>query len=217
VQPGTRPLSGHEVMVPVHAGTARGTACVRAMARLGARATLVAAAVALSACATLGTADGSGGTDARGADGGGASSGGTAAAPVAETVDQELAAGIALYDKGEYVQAIRTLLTAQQIWSGPMETRVTAQKYVAFSHCLLNRPVPCKASFSDLLRLKPDFELAAAEAGHPQWGAAFLQAKQEAALQTATPVPEQPKQISKPAAKPTPKRASKRPARQSPR
>lgn len=211
MQPGPRPSSAHEVMEPAHAGVARGTACARAVARLATRAALLAAAVAVSACATLGTADGGGGTHGHGADGGGgASSGGAAAAAVVETVDQELAAGIALYDQGEYVQAIRTLLTAQQIWSGPMQTRVTAQKYVAFSHCLLDRPVPCKASFSDLLGLKPDFELAAAEAGHPQWGAAFRQAKQEATLQTTKPEPEQPKQTSKP----TPKQTSKRPARQ---
>jgi hypothetical protein len=84
-----------------------------------------------------------------------------------------------LYDKGDYVQALRALLTAQEIWRAPTETKVTAQKYVAFSHCLLNRPQPCKQSFRDLLRMKPDFELEAAEAGHPLWGAEFKQAKQE--------------------------------------
>lgn len=102
-----------------------------------------------------------------------------------ETADRELAAGVALYDNGDYVQAIRSLLTSQWIWVAPLETRVTAQKYIAFSHCLLNRPKPCMASFGDLLKIKPDFELAAAEAGHPQWGAAFKQAKRQAASPTA--------------------------------
>lgn len=92
---------------------------------------------------------------------------------------RELDAGIALYDKGDYVNTIRSLLTAKEIWRAPVATRITAQKYIAFSHCLLNRPEPCKQSFRDLLALKPDFELAAAEAGHPMWSAAFAQAKRE--------------------------------------
>jgi hypothetical protein len=92
---------------------------------------------------------------------------------------RELEAGIALYDKGDYVNTIRSLLTAKEIWRAPVDTKITAQKYIAFSHCLLERPEPCKQSFRDLLRLKPDFELAAAEAGHPMWSAAFRQAKRE--------------------------------------
>jgi hypothetical protein len=93
---------------------------------------------------------------------------------------RDLAAGVDLFDKGDYLAAIRSLLTSEEIWRGPLQTRVTAQKYVAFSHCLLKRPQPCKQSFSDLLRMKPDFELAAAEVGHPLWGAAFREAKREA-------------------------------------
>ena len=101
-------------------------------------------------------------------------------APTEAAAQRELAAGIALYDQGEYVNAIRSLLTAQDIWQASLDIRVAAYKYVAFSHCLLNRPQPCKQSFSKLLSMKPDFELKAAEAGHPQWGAAFSEAKQEA-------------------------------------
>jgi hypothetical protein len=104
---------------------------------------------------------------------------GTVAVDEAEA-RRELDAGIALYDQGNYVHAIRSLLTASELWRAPVPMRVTAQKYIAFSHCLLDRPQPCKQSFKDLLRLKPDFELAAAEAGHPQWGTVFAQAKREA-------------------------------------
>lgn len=138
------------------------------------RAGMLAAALALAGCATLGVPGSS-----------------TAAADSSDTgaAQLELAAGISQYDKGEYVAAIRTLLTSDQIWRGPMDSRVTAQKYVAFSHCLLNRPQPCKQSFSDLLRMKPDFDLAAAEAGHPQWGAAFRQAKREASQPVSRSAP----------------------------
>lgn len=124
-----------------------------------ARAGVLAGALLISGCAALGTA----------ADG-----------PDSAEAQRELASGIVLYDKGDYVQAIRTLLTSDEIWRASLATRVAAQKYVAFSHCLSNRPQPCKQSFSDLLRIKPDFELAAAEVGHPLWGAAFRQAQREA-------------------------------------
>lgn len=128
-------------------------------ARLMARAGMLAAAWTIAGCATFGGLAADDGRDS--------------------AAQRELAAGIAFYDQGEYVQAIRSLLTAQNIWRAPLDTRVTAQKYVAFCHCLSNRPDPCKQAFSDLLRIKPDFELAAAEAGHPQWGAAFRRAKRE--------------------------------------
>jgi len=146
----------------------------RAAGGMLARAALVAAGLAMSACATLQTA---GRPDSAGA--------GAAGAGAPSAAQHELDAGISLYDAGEYVNAIRSLLTAQAIWHAPIETRVAAQKYVAFSHCLLKRPLPCKASFIDLLRLKPDFELTAAEAGHPQWGTVFTQAQREAASPAA--------------------------------
>lgn len=127
---------------------------------------LLAALVLVSGCATLGNlttaADGASTTQAD-----------------AVGAQRDLAAGIDLYDKGDYVAAIRTLLTSREIWQAPLPTRVTAHKYVAFSHCLSNRPRPCKQSFSDLLQLQPDFELAAAESGHPLWRDAFRQAKRE--------------------------------------
>lgn len=128
---------------------------------------LLAALVLVSGCATLGlptTAAGEPGTTQ----------------VDAASAERDLAAGIDLYDKGDYVSAIRTLLTSREIWQAPMPTRVTAHKYVAFSHCLSNRPQPCKQSFSDLLQLQPDFDLAAAESGHPLWRDAFRQAKREA-------------------------------------
>jgi tetratricopeptide (TPR) repeat protein len=97
----------------------------------------------------------------------------------------ELAAGVALYEQGHYVDAIRSLSTAQEIWRAPAGLQVTAYKYLAFSHCLLKRPQPCRDSFRKLLAVKPDFELAAAEAGHPLWTEPFDQAKREAAARPA--------------------------------
>jgi hypothetical protein len=98
-----------------------------------------------------------------------------------DAAERRLAEGIAHYDQGDYVAAIRTLMTADEIWRGPLQTQVTARKYVAFSHCLSERPQLCRQSFAELLRLQPDFRLAPAEAGHPQWGKVFEQARREAA------------------------------------
>jgi hypothetical protein len=120
----------------------------------------VAFAVALTtaACASIGVEDGPG-----------------------SAAQRQLAEGIAHYDRGDYVAAIRTLMKSDEIWRGSLQTQVTARKYVAFSHCLSDRPDVCRQTFTELLRIQPDFRLAAAEAGHPQWGKVFEQARQEAA------------------------------------
>ena len=179
MQPGSRQSSAPEAKLqpPEQHGIEDRNPRGGPVGRLLLRSALLAAATLLSACATLAT-PGAASPDSPGEPA--AVPAADSAAVVADPADLELAAGIALYDQGEYVQAIRSLLTSQWVWVAPLETRVTAQKYVAFSHCLLNRPKPCKSSFSDLLKMKPDFELAAAEAGHPQWSAAFKQAKKEA-------------------------------------
>lgn len=98
---------------------------------------------------------------------------------------QDLATGVAQYERGEFVGAIRTLLSSQPIWRGPVATRVEAHKVVAFSQCVLGRQAPCRESFAALLQLDPGFKLSAAEAGHPQWGTAFRQARRQASAGTA--------------------------------
>jgi hypothetical protein len=127
--------------------------------RLLSRTAALAAAMSMTACASLG---------------------GPAADGPGSEAQQRLAEGIAQFDQGDYVTAIRTLLTSDEIWRASLATQVTARKYVAFSHCLSDRPRLCKQSFAELLRMAPDFRLAAAEAGHPQWGAVFEQARREA-------------------------------------
>ena len=126
------------------------------------RAALLAAAFAVAlttaGCASLGTHDGPG-----------------------SAAQRQLAEGIAHYDRGDYVAAIRTLMTSEEIWRASLQTQVTARKYLAFSHCLSDRPDVCRQTFVELLRVQPDFQLAAAEAGHPQWGKVFEQARREAA------------------------------------
>ena len=89
----------------------------------------------------------------------------------------DLGSAVALYDRGQYGEAIRALQTSPGIWAASVTTRTTAYKYLAFSQCVLNRRKACRESFDALLTLDPGFELAPAEAGHPQWGPVFKVAK----------------------------------------
>ncbi|MGE0801415.1 MAG: TssQ family T6SS-associated lipoprotein [Lautropia sp.] len=89
----------------------------------------------------------------------------------------QLAEAVALYDRGEYVTAVRRVMASHEIAASSVATRIAARKVVAFSQCLLNRPQPCRESFEAILALDPTFELAPAEAGHPLWGKAYQQVK----------------------------------------
>lgn len=65
-----------------------------------------------------------------------------------------------------------------------------ARKHMAFIHCMSGRELPCREQFQALLKADPDFDLAANEAGHPQWGPIWRSAKglseQQRALSRAT-------------------------------
>lgn len=97
----------------------------------------------------------------------------------ASPAGQKLAEGVALYDKGDFTSAIRTL-QSPEIAEGDVETRVRANKYLAFSYCVTQRRVLCRRSFDTALRLDDGFELEAAEAGHPAWGPVYAQARKAA-------------------------------------
>jgi hypothetical protein len=59
-----------------------------------------------------------------------------------------------------------------------------AYKHLAFIHCISDRRSACQAEFAKALRINPQLELSAAEAGHPSWGPVFAREK---AKQKATP------------------------------
>ncbi|GIZ51970.1 TssQ family T6SS-associated lipoprotein [Noviherbaspirillum aridicola] len=52
-----------------------------------------------------------------------------------------------------------------------------ARKHLAFIHCMNGRELQCREQFQLLLKADPDFDLAANEAGHPQWGPVWRSAK----------------------------------------
>jgi hypothetical protein len=87
--------------------------------------------------------------------------------------------GIRLYNDGDYNGAIKRL-SARDVNNGPLATRLTALKYMAFSYCVTSRPGPCRQAFDRALRLDPSFDLAPGEHGHPLWGPVFTKAKQSA-------------------------------------
>lgn len=97
------------------------------------------------------------------------------ASPAVQKVDE----GVTLYEAGDFAAAIRTL-QSQEIADGDVGTRVRANKYLAFSYCVTQRRAMCRRSFDAALRLEPSFELAPAEAGHPDWGPVFAQARKAA-------------------------------------
>jgi hypothetical protein len=87
--------------------------------------------------------------------------------------------GIRLYNEGDFNGAIRRL-SARDVSSGPLPTRLTALKYLAFSYCVTSHPSLCRQAFDRALRLDPSFDLAPGEHGHPLWGPVFTKAKQAA-------------------------------------
>jgi hypothetical protein len=97
----------------------------------------------------------------------------------AATPSAGLQEGIRLYNDGDYNGAIRRL-SARDVNNGPLATRLTALKYMAFSYCVTSRPGPCRQAFDRALRLDPSFDLAPGEHGHPLWGPVFTKAKQAA-------------------------------------
>ncbi len=90
--------------------------------------------------------------------------------------------GLKQYDQGQYKRAASSL--QQAIDNGlTRRSQVIAHKHLAFIHCISNRVNQCRSEFAKAFALDPRFNLAPAEAGHPQWGPVFrsLKAGQQAA------------------------------------
>lgn len=85
--------------------------------------------------------------------------------------------GTALYDAGDYNGAIKSLLGAKEIWSGPDAIKVKAHKTLALSYCVTGRRTLCRAQFVDALKIDPAFDLEPAEKTHPIWGPEYNNAK----------------------------------------
>ena len=101
-------------------------------------------------------------------------------APAPVPVDkgqQELLAGIASYENGNYKQATRQLQAALTLGLDIRSNRARAHKYLAFIDCVGGRQVQCRDEFRRAIDADPAFDLTPAEAGHPTWGPVFRKLK----------------------------------------
>jgi hypothetical protein len=88
-----------------------------------------------------------------------------------------LAKGVSEYETGNYVNAKNAL---QGVLENQYATRyetLWANKYLAFIHCVSGDQKLCRDHFRSMVEINPDFELSAAEAGHPLWGPVFRSVK----------------------------------------
>lgn len=92
--------------------------------------------------------------------------------------DAALSAGLREYDNGQYAEAARNLQAGIDLGLTDRE-RAKAHKYLAFIHCASGRERGCRDEFKRALAVEPELELPAAEAGHPVWGPVFAQLKAE--------------------------------------
>ena len=77
------------------------------------------------------------------------------------------------YAEGRFGDVIRQSARSAELRSAPTAIRVEALKLEAFSYCVTNHRALCEQQFTRILALDPQFELAGAERGHPQWQPAF--------------------------------------------
>ena len=97
--------------------------------------------------------------------------------PPQQKGDQELSSGIKSYEEGNYKDSLKLLQEALKKGLPDKDRQVEAHKYLAFIHCISDRKKECTDEFKKALELDPNFELQAAEAGHPLWGPVYSSVK----------------------------------------
>lgn len=117
-------------------------------------------------------------------------SGRTVAVPAPKVLtagEKLMAEATTAYDAADYNKAVKVYGDALKETLSD-DDQLKARKFTAFSYCLTNRMTLCRQEFDKILAAKPDFDLAAAEAGHPSWGPSFRAAKARVKSQ-AKPAP----------------------------
>ena len=89
--------------------------------------------------------------------------------------EHALANGLRSYEEGAFDAADHSLHDA--ISKGLRDPRdiAVARKYLAFIACAFNRLSECEANFRAAFTADPNFQLSAAEIGHPIWGPVYRQ------------------------------------------
>lgn len=91
--------------------------------------------------------------------------------------DRALQAAAESYDRGDFASAIRQLNPMVNDSSLDSAQLLRALKVLAFSQCSTNALTACRQTFERALKTDANFDLAAAERGHPIWGAQFARAR----------------------------------------
>jgi Tfp pilus assembly protein PilF len=99
--------------------------------------------------------------------------------------EQLLADGMMTYEAGDYPAAHKLLEDALKEGIKDKGDQVRAMKHAAFSTCLLGLFPRCRAEFVRIYDVDANFDLTAAEAGHPSWMRTFAAAKTQAKKQLA--------------------------------
>ena len=99
-----------------------------------------------------------------------------AAVPAPAPLQSGLNQGIAMYNNGDYNDAIKRL-NAADVTGGSKATQLEALKYTAFSYCVTSRQTLCRLQFEKALKLDASFDLSPGEHGHPLWAPVFTKAK----------------------------------------
>jgi hypothetical protein len=131
-------------------------------------------AVLVTGCANLPL--GGGAKPAAPAPAGSARTDSAPAAAAAAPAQSGLKEGVAMYNNGDYNDAIKRLAAAD-VAGGSKATQLEALKYTAFSYCVTSRQTLCRQQFEKALKLDPSFDLEPGEHGHPLWGPVFVKAK----------------------------------------
>ncbi len=95
--------------------------------------------------------------------------------------EQDFERGVKSYEDGDYRSADRQLRSALSLGLPAFQDQAIAHKYLAFIACAAGRQAPCRDEFRRALEADGNFNLTAAEAGHPVWGPVFRSVKAEMA------------------------------------
>jgi len=84
-----------------------------------------------------------------------------------DQVEQKLEVGVKAYEQGNYVTSTTELEAVLGAKTASNAQKIRANKYLAFINCISSREKSCREYFRNILAINPDFNLSAAESGHP--------------------------------------------------
>jgi hypothetical protein len=95
------------------------------------------------------------------------------------TAQTALDSGIALYNNGDYRDAIKRFGSVYESLKPYKEMELQALKFTAFSYCVTGRTALCRLQFERAIKLDRSFDLEPGEKGHPLWGPVFERVKKK--------------------------------------